>query len=168
MITLVVIPVTSLAKEPKYQAVQLVRYVLETPELPLSSSYRDKIRRRVLTYDDEYRHPDVPDGPAQVDCANTRRIGVSYYLIRTNRMVAKHVKSHIIWTHSNVESDNSSMDSDHAHYYIRGQNSVLESHGLELTEELRVDGVLTVRVSVGKYEILENSFNLIGCPNVTQ
>ena len=168
MITLVVIPVTSLAKEPKYQALQLVRYVLETPELPHSSLYFDKIRKRVLIYDDEYRHPDKPHGPAQVACANTRRIGMTYYLIRARRIMPKHVKTHVIWAHSNVESDNSSMDYYHAHYFIRRQNAVLESHGLELTEELRVDGVLTVRVSVGKYEILENSFHLIGCPIVTQ
>ncbi len=93
---------------------------------------------------------------------------MTYYVKRTPSSVPKNVKTHIIWTHSNVESDNTSMDFYHSPYFRKFQKAYLCSHGLELTEELKVDGVLTLRVLVDKYEIIENSFNLVGCPIAAQ
>lgn len=163
MSLLIVIPVASLAA--KYEGVQIVRYVLKTSTHPKWYRYRDKIQRGVLKYDDEYRRPDYPLGPAQVNCANTRRIGVTFWVKRTGRIMPKDFEMHIVWAHSNVESDDTHLDYYHSHSFHRGQDVWLESIGLELTDELRVNGVLSIRISIGKYEILENSFKLIACMN---
>jgi len=166
VVTLVVLPAFSLAEEPRYKAVQVARYVLETPTFAHYSSYRDKIKKRTLTYDSRYRHPFDPAGPAQVDCTKVGRVGVMYYVVRSPGIRSGRVKTRIIWEHSNVELDDRRLHYYHSPYFQQGIKAVLVSYGVRLWDELRADGILSVRVLIDKEVVLENSFSLVGCPIV--
>ena len=160
-------PITLYASAPRYEAILLVRYVLETDQIPYLTVYWAKVRSGSLVYDNEYRHPFHPPGPTPIDCTNTRRIGVTFVVNRFNARHLEHVSSRYVWTHSNVKSsDEGAMWTDtHTHsrvFHMRQKNEYYSS-GLTLKDELRVNGNITVRVIVGGKIVLENVFSLSNC-----
>lgn len=124
------------AHSKRYEGVQVVRYVIETPRLNKLTNYYQSIRRGSLKYDDRFRQPDFPLGSAIVDCQKTGRVGVTFFVKRSTAIV-----------------------------FGRGEHVMLRGGGLELTDNLKVDGLLTVRVSLDGQEIVQNSFSLQGCVN---
>ena len=164
VITLAILPALLLAEEPRYKLVQVVRYVLETAQFAQYASYRYKIETDRLTYDIKYRDPFDPPGPAQVDCANVGRVGVTFYVTRPSGISRENVSTRTLWSHSNVKLDDSRLRNYRTHYFLKGHKAVLASQGVRLWDELRADGILSVRVLIDGKEVLENSFNLVGCP----
>ena len=169
IIALVATPFSSLAKDSRIQAFQLVRFVVETGSYSgWYSSYYRKVENGTLRFNDKYRHPHYPPGPAEVDCTKTRMIGLTYLLTRTHTFMPTHVKTRITWTHSNVNSQDDILDYYRERSFVTGQATRLVTHGFELTEEWKVDGVMNVRVLLDENELLQNSFKLIGCPGIAQ
>ena len=161
--TLDMTPITVIAKTPRFEGIQIDRYVLESTKLRKFTSYASKIASGTLTYDKNFRHPSNPPGPALIDCETTQRIGVTYIIKRSNRFRFDNVKAKYVWTHSHVNSADFDLTLFHSKPYVRGQDVALYSSGIELTDELRVNGTISLRVTVGKWPILENSFALNNC-----
>ena len=167
IVLLGMVPVASIATAPRYEGIQLVRYVLETDHFTYKSIYWSRVKNGTLTYDNKYRDPFDPLGPTPIDCTNTRRIGVTFIVNRLIKTKIEHVTTRFVWTHSNVESNESDTKWTYTHSHSRafliGHRNQYFSGGLNLTDELRVDGIISVRVTIGKHEILENSFSLSQC-----
>ncbi len=162
------LPVCIMADSPRYDGIQLVRYVLTTDELADPREYFKQVETGTLIYDSTYRHPTEPPGPAPVDCAATRRIGITFMVNRRVSRSYETLRVQYSWRH--VTSDHGSGDESWSVsnqfpivYGARRNNQVL-SFGIVLTDARKVDGLVTVRVSVGKFQLLENAFRLIGCP----
>ena len=163
---LLVAPVNSVAETPRFEGIQLVRYVLETERFIRYRAYAKKIISEELPYDDEYRHPYHPPGPAPVDCARTGRIGVTFLLQRKTKSYRETVTAYFVWTHSSIKTAKViKKESCRAHFFD-GYDGVLVSSGLTLTDEMSVDGTISVQVKVGGRDILKNSFSLRQCPLV--
>ena len=167
VVLLGIVPISSTAGAPRYEAVQLVRYVLESDRIPHLSSYWAKVRNGSLYYDNEYRHPTDPPGPTPVDCTDTRRIGVTFIVTRRDTRNFETVWARIVWTHSNFKTNDASTMWTHtdtgSRVFHQRQDSEYYSYGLVLKDELRVDGIISVRVLVGGNIVLENAFYLSQC-----
>ena len=167
IVLLVAISFASVANAEGYEAIQLVRDVLETDQLQNYENYRRQVSRGTLFYDNEYRPPNDPPGPTPIDCAKTRRIGVTFGVKRSRDRHDERVMARFVWTHSNVKSDDPDMQWTATYsilrHFNRGENTRVYSDGLILTDKLKVDGIISIRVSVGKNEVLRNSFSLSQC-----
>jgi len=164
LLLLSVAPSGSHAREPRYEGTQLVRFVLATEKIPNYEEYRESIIDGTLTYDDEYRHPHVPPGPAPIDCEKTGRLGVTFLLQRKTRFHPETVTTYVFWTHSNVEMDKRVAAHNHQRHFKDGENGVIMSESLQLTDAMRVNGTISLRIVAGRQEILTNSFVLNSCP----
>ena len=165
VVPLVLTPDISLAKSARFEGIQLVRYVLKTTRVP--RSYWRSVQSGSLVFDDEYRHPSHPSGPTHVDCATANRIGVAFMVKRSPTIMNKHATVKFVWTHASDELHDPLETYYQTRTFIRGESALLYGGGFNLTDTSRVDGVISVRVTIGKYEIIENSFRLIGCSGTT-
>jgi hypothetical protein len=163
IVPLVLPPGISIAKSPRFEGIQLVRYVLKTTKIPDIHSYWREIENGTLVFDEEYRHPSYPPGPTDVDCTEANRIGVAFMVTRSPAIMNEHARAKFVWTHATVELDDPAATNYKTRSFVRGENAKYFSGGFNLTDTSRVDGVISVRVTIGKYVIVENSFRLIGC-----
>lgn len=153
----------SIAQTPRFEGVQLVRFVLETTKFSEFDEYKKGIIAGTLSYDDKYRHPHLPPGPAVIDCASTRRIGVTFLLKRKTRAHPETATAYMHWTHSNAEIEKDVQDHSHRKFFRDGEDGILVSESIELTDAMRVNGIISLRVVVGTHEVLWNSFALASC-----
>ena len=160
----VIAPLGTMAKSPRFEATQLVRYVLETTHFPNYDEYRRKVFAGTLTYDDEYRHPHDPPGPTPVNCVSAAMIGVTLLLKRNSKSYGETVRVYMFWTHSNVEFDKRVREHNHIRHFKDGADGSLFNESLRLIDDLKVDGVISVRIKAGRHEVLNNSFALTDCP----
>lgn len=156
----------------RYEGIQLLRYALETDEPVFSAAYWHGLAKGTLYYDKRFRPPNDPPGPTPVDCINTRRVGVAFVVTRTAPTTTRIITARLRWSHSDVRSGSTGTNWTRTTVYPSGfhrrQRSHLYSSGLNIPDELRVDGIISVRVSVGSNELFQNSFQLIGCAADTQ
>ena len=160
---LVTLPSGSIAKTPRFEADQLVRFVLEN-RTQWHNRYHRKVIMGTLTFDDKYRHPFEPPGPAPIDCARTSAIGVTFLVKRKTKSNPETIRTYNFWAHSNVELGDYNEKHEHVHHFRNGQNGIVVTEVLRLTDKMRVDGTITIRVEAGRHEVLQNSFSLSHCP----
>jgi hypothetical protein len=116
-----------------------------------------------LVYDNEYRHPNDPPGPTPVDCTRTGRIGVTFLLTRRFNLSEEAIRLEVRWIHSGLQEGKSIVENGTSVFW-RGVDGVIDSWGIPLTDERKIEGVVTVRIKANGTEVLENSFKLVGCP----
>ena len=138
--------------------------MLKTKRLPHVRAYFREVRRGTLFYDEEYRHPSDPPGPAHVNCIETHRVGVTFLVQRSTALWDEPVNIQFIWKHSEIDSDDASGNHYKKLIFHRGDKAKIFSGGVILTDELKVDGIVWIRAKINDREIVENSFLLIGCP----
>ena len=163
IIFLVIVPAGSIAKMPRFEGTQLVRYVLETKRFAGFSTYRRKVIAGTLIYGNEYRNPHDPPGPSPVDCARTGRIGLTFMLTRKTKSYPETVTVYFVWTHSNIKLGEPIEKQNFRRFFEDKQDGMTVSSGLTLTDEMRVDGTVSVRVKVGRHNVVDNSFSLSRC-----
>lgn len=168
ILLLVFVSSASIAKAPRFEGTQLVRFVLETKRIPKYRDYRRSVVAGTLTYDDKYRQPHSPPGPAPIDCARTRLIGVTYLLKRNTKSYDEPVVEYVSWTHSTVKLGKRTEKHNHQTSFEDGQNGQILTESLTLTDEMRVNGIISVRIKAGRHKVLENSFSLSQCPPISQ
>ena len=157
-------PSLSVAGSPRWEGIHLVRLVFEkNSNATINSSYYHEIRTGTLTFDKEFRHPSIPAAPAPVDCASTERVGLTFLAKRSTSFRAKNVKLRYEWTHSSVQAGHSPVVYYRTRVFLREEKAKLFSSRIRLTQKFRVDGVLSVEVSIGKNTIARDSFRLSGC-----
>jgi len=91
-------------------------------------------------------------------------LGVTFLLQRKTRFHPETVTTYVFWTHSNVEMDKRVAAHNHQRHFKDGENGVIMSESLELTDAMRVNGTISLRIVAGRQEILTNSFVLNSCP----
>ena len=148
------------------QVAQLVRYVLDTTELP-GRLHLNAVVAGKVDYDDEIRHPQEPPGPTVVDCRATKLVGLRYRVKRPkkNKYKREAFDISVKWTHSAVESNNEALKQTDRFAFHKSNFRLFPVATLELFDEIRVDGILTLEISTESRVILSNSFELSGCSN---
>lgn len=146
------------------QVAQLVRYVLDSTQLP-SGLHLNAVVSGKADYDDEIRHPYDPPGPARVDCRATKLIGVRYRVKRPkkNKFKRESFDLNIAWSHSTATSSDKALQQADRLSFQKSSFRLFPLATLELFDEIRVDGVLTLEISIGQHVLLSNSFELTGC-----
>ncbi len=157
---------TTQKASPPFEANQLVRYAVKTDFRIEYAAYYLKLSSGALTYDNQFRLPNDPAGPAVVDCSGIGRVGVSYLLKRKSNRSAQNLSIYAHWAHTAVNNGGIIQKQQHREHFAEGQDGSFRSASLALTEGLRVDGIISVRVFVGTDILLENSFRIIGCPSL--
>lgn len=147
-----------------FEATQLVRYAIDTERLLGTQKYFRDVGRGVFTYDDQYRHPTEPSGPTYVNCSKTKRIGVTYFLQRDATKLSQYVTMYAYWSHSAVNDGEVIQTQQQRDLFVVEQGGTVASSGLPLTGALRVNGLVTVRITVENEPAFENSFIINGCP----
>ncbi len=170
------------ASDTRFEVTQMVRYVLETDEFEGYRAYQRKIVTGELTYEKRYRPPNDPAGPTSVDCTRARRLGVTFLLMRNSDNGNEIARLRARWRHSMVRgrvrgmqddkprkdtfgTGSEILDDDEVEIrFWEGDDARVGSYGVVLTDKVRVDGIMSVVIKEGPDIILENSFELIGCP----
>lgn len=161
LVLVMAIPADSTAKDSRFEAIQLVRYAIDTEQIPDYEVYYRSIARRTFTYDNYYRQPDLP---AIVNCSKTGRIGVTYLLRRRTQHSVQNVTHYVYWSHSALNGGGTILQQTHRDLFLDDQSSEIKSTGWALTPELRVNGVISVRIVLGKDTLIQDSFTLSDCP----
>ena len=148
------------------EVAQLVRYVLDTTQLP-GRLHLNAVVGGKVEYDDEIRHPQDPPGPTVVDCQATQLLGLRYRVKRPKRNKYKREAFDITikWTHTDVASNNEALQQPDRYRFNKSQFRLFPVATLELFDEIRVDGILTLEISTESRVLLRNSFELSGCSN---
>jgi hypothetical protein len=161
LVSSLLLPADSTAKAPRFEAIQLVRYAINTEQIPDYGAYYRSIARRTFTYDSYYRQPDLP---AIVRCSTTKRVGVTYLLRRRTQHSVQNVTHYAYWSHSSLNGGEAILQQTHRDTFLDDQSSEIKSSGWALSPELRVNGVISVRIFLGDDTLLEDSFTLSDCP----
>lgn len=161
LVSSLLLPADSTAKDSRFEAIQLVRYAIDTDKIPDYEAYYRSIARRTFTYDNHYRQPDLP---AIVSCSTTGRVGVTYLLRRRTQHSVQNVTHYVYWSHSALNGGETILQQTHRDLFLDDQSSEIKSTGWALTPELRVNGVISVRIVLGKDTLIEDSFTLSDCP----
>lgn len=148
-----------------YEVVQLARYVLESTQFPGTQHFAS-ILRGTPQYGDEYHHPNQPAGPIPVNCENTRMLAVGFMMKREEKLRNKRKRFDIryVWSHSSVESFDKNLDRNDVLWFRKSRTRIYPKVHLEIPDELKVDGVISLQASIGRDVILYNSFELLDCP----
>ncbi len=149
----------------EFEVVQLMRYALHEPRWPGSQHFNAMLRGDVRV-GDEYHYPNEPPGALPVDCNNTEMLGIHYLVKRTKKHQYRRKKLDVryVWKHSNFALDNEEADYNRVYWYFKGESSLVLGESIELRDETKINGVISLEASIGSDVILRNSFELTGCP----
>ena len=128
----------------------------------LHAVYFGRIRKSYYRFTDNYRDPSE-EGPIPVQCDQTRYIGVYFRFWIAHSFHPRSADIWFEWTHSEVESANESLKHSHATDVDVGQPVLYWYEYLELSPELKVDGIMRLEATIEGHYIFSDWFELIGC-----
>ena len=149
----------------EYEVVQFARYALDSTQFPGTQHFAS-ILRGTPEYGDEYHHPNHPPGAIRVDCERTKMLAVGFMMKRAERLRNKRKRFDVryVWSHSTVMSSGKALDRNDVLWFRKGRTRIYPKTKLEIPDELKVDGIITLQASIGPDEIFRNSFELRDCP----
>ena len=145
----------------EYAVIPLARFVL--PEDYDSQDGMARIEDGTLTFNEQYRIPDLPRDRVSVRCEETDRIGVAFNLTRRNSHSGRAVTIRETWTHSEVDIEGDDLDQTRRIGLESGREARLMNVSLNLTPATKVDGVWALRVAINDEVLFRDSFELTGC-----
>jgi hypothetical protein len=149
----------------------LARYVVETNIFWNFNDYVQSMSDGTFEYDEVVRQPFVPDGPVDIDCLKTHRVGATIFLfnfepppetsgqkLHAIPIHSKKLRVSYEWTHSGNTISGGRYYDD----VFPDKNGFI-STGLILTNKERVEGVLTLTTRYKGDPVYETAFRMNGC-----
>ena len=153
------------------KAQPVARFVLESTSTAPFDEFVSHLDQGYLNYSDEFRHPFLPEGPLEIDCAIADRIGVTYALSvpvegRGKWMTAGSTFSiRFTWEHDSLQLRRPRADHRHQFVLSHKEGIWLQNERMDLTWWRRVNGVVTVTAYFEDDRLFESQFKLAGCEN---